>query len=480
MTVRRALAFTYIEKYGSFLLSLGSTAVISRLLKPADIGVFAIGMSLVGVVAVVRELGVSTYLVQEAELSERRIRAAFTLAVMMGLGLCLLLLALSIPAGAFYKDSNVTTIVCILALNFALTPLGSVSQSLLTRELRFSTLTWIRLAQSAVLAGASIALAQLGWGSLSLAWGAVLSSLANSILSLWIRPHPMRPTFDGAELRRVFSVGGPATAVSVVDEIVSSMPELVLGRTQTLAAAGLFSRARGMSQMAHQLLARAAGPVFLAVFAERQREGVPLAPLYAKATACVLGLGWVALAMLVVLAEPVVRALFGPNWLAVVSPMRWLSAAAAMALVTSGAYHLLLASGGVRDVLRAKVATLPAQALPLVIGAFLGVTWMAIAMVLSSIVASLLLGLAVRARSGISLRDQLKPAIVSIPIALAGAVGASLGLMVAAPYSALGAFEELLIGGSAGVVFAAGSLMAGKHPLRGEVAMLLMRFRHAG
>ena len=76
-------------------------------------------------------------------------------------------------------------------------------------------------------------------------------------------------------------------------------------------------------------------------------------------------------------------------------------------------------------------------------------------------------------------RDQLQPAIVSIPIALAGAVGASLGLIVTAPYSALGAFEELLIGGSAGVVFAAGALMAGRHPLRGEVAMLLMRFRHA-
>ena len=60
MTVRRALAFSYIEKYGSFLLSLLSTAVISRVLKPADIGVFAIGMSLVGVIAVVRELGVST------------------------------------------------------------------------------------------------------------------------------------------------------------------------------------------------------------------------------------------------------------------------------------------------------------------------------------------------------------------------------------------------------------------------------------
>jgi len=480
MTVRRALAFSYIEKYGSFLLSLVSTAVISRLLKPADIGVFAIGMSLVGVVAVIRELGVSTYLVQEAELNETRIRAAFTLAALMGLALAVLLLAVSVPAGRFYKDGTVTTIVAILALNFALTPLGSVSQSLLMRELRFSTLTWIRLAQSAILAGGSVALAELGWGPLSLAWAAVMSGAANSIISLWIRPHPMRLTFDRQELRRVFSVGGPATAVNVVDEVVNSLPELVLGRTQTLAAAGLYSRGRGMAQMTHQLLARAAGPVFLAVFAERQREGVPLAPLYAKATACVLGLGWVALAMLVVLAEPVVRGLFGPNWLAVVPVMRWLSVAAAVALLTSGAHHLLLASGGVRDVLHAKVATLPVQALPLVVGAFFGVDWMAMSMIVSTGAASLMLGLAVRKRAGIRLRDQLAPAFASVPLALAGAAGACVGLMIASPYSALGAFEQLLVGGSAGVVFAAGALMAGKHPLRGEIALLLVRFRHAG
>jgi O-antigen/teichoic acid export membrane protein len=479
MTVRRALAFSYIEKYGSFLLSLLSTAIISRLLKPAEIGVFAIGMSLVGVVAVIRELGVSTYLVQEQDLSETRIRAAFTLAVGMGVGLCFVLLAVSIPAGMFYKDSTVTTIVAILALNFALTPLGSVSQSLLVRELRFSTLTWIRLAQAAILAAGGIGLAELGWGPLSLAWAAVLSSAANGLMSLWVRPHPMRLTFDRHELRRVFSVGGPATAISVVDEIVLSLPELVLGRTQTLAAAGLFSRARGMSQMAHQLLARAAGPVFLAVFAERQREGVPLAPLYAKATACVVGLGWAALAMLIVLADPVVRTLFGPNWLAVVPLMRWLSVAAAVALLTSGAYHLLLASGGVRDVLQAKTAALPAQALPLVVGAIYGVEAMAMTMVLSTSVATLLLGWAVRKRLGIRLRDQLWPAMASVPVTLAAALGASVGLLISAPYSAIGALERLLVGGSVGVVFAAGALMAGAHPLRAEIAQLLVRIRHA-
>ncbi len=479
MTVRRALAFSYAEKYGSFVLSLLSTMVVSRLLGPAEIGVFAIGMAVVGVVAVVRELGVSTYLIQEVELNEPRVRAAFTLAVAMGVGLALVVLLLSVPAGRFYSDSNVTEIIAILALNFALAPLGSVSQSLLMRELRFSTLTGIRLVHPLILGVGSTVLAALGLGPQSLAWAAVLASLGNAAMSLSIRPHSMRLSFVGTDLRRVFAVGGPATAINIVDEIVTALPELVLGRMQSLTAAGLFSRGRGMSQMAHQLLARAAGPVFLAVFAERQREGLPLAPLYAKATACVVALGWAGLAMLVVLAEPVVHVLFGANWLAVVPLMRWLCISAAVALLTSGAHHLLLAGGGANDVLRAKLAALPVHALCLFVGGAFGAEWMAIATVLSSSVATLLLALAVRRRFGIGLLDQLSPGVASAPVTLATAAGASLALLLAAPESSVGALVSLAVGGTAGVVLAATVLMAGTHPLRAEVALAITRLRHA-
>jgi O-antigen/teichoic acid export membrane protein len=473
MTVRRALAFSYAEKYGSFVLSLLSTMVVSRLLGPAEIGVFAIGMAVVGVVAVIRELGVSTYLVQEAHLDEPRVRAAFTLAVAMGVGLAVVVLLLSVPAGRFYGDSNVTGIIAILALNFALAPLGSVSQALLMRELRFSALTWIRLSHALIIGVVSVALAALGWGPQSLAWAAVMASVGNAAMSLWARPHPMRPAFTGADLRRVFAVGGPATAINVVDEVINALPELVLGRAQSLTAAGLFSRGRGMSQMAHQLIARAAGPVFLAVFADRQREGVSLTPLYAKATSCVVALGWGGL------AEPVVKVLFGANWLEVAPLMRWLCAAAGVALLTSGAHHLLLAGGGVRDVLRAKLLALPAHALCLCVGAAFGAEWMCIAMLPTTAIATLLLAMAVRRRFNIGLLQQLTPALASAPLALASAAGAALGLLLTAPDTALGAAARLALGGGCGLALATTVLMVGAHPLRAEVSLIITRLRHA-
>ena len=258
MSVPRALFFSYAEKYGSYVLALGATVVLSRLLSPSDVGAFSVGMALVGLVAVFREFGVSTYLAQETELTGERIAASFTLTVGMGVALALMLAAVAVPVAAFYGDPRLRGILYILALNFALAPLGSVSQSLLTRELRFGVLAWIRVAQGAVAAVVGVLLAWLGLGPQSLAWAALCATMMNSVMSFASHPHKLRFNFRPSELKRVIGVGLPVTLVSIIDDLINTVPDLVVGRWQGLAAAGLLSRARGLSQMAHQLIARAA------------------------------------------------------------------------------------------------------------------------------------------------------------------------------------------------------------------------------
>jgi O-antigen/teichoic acid export membrane protein len=480
LSIRRALAFAYIERYGTIMIGLLSTMVLSRLLTPAQIGVFSVGMAVVGIVAVVREFGVSTYLVQEAELDDARVRAAFTLALAFGLGLALIVLALAVPIGRFYGDADVTRIMVIVSITFALTPLGGISQALLTRELRFASLAWIRLGHGLVLAGASVAGALAGWGAVSLAWAAVAASVFTAIASMSVRPHPIRPNLQRTDLARVFGVGSAATAISVVDEVMAALPEVVLGRMQTLADVGLFSRARTLSQTAHQLLARAAGPVFLAAFSERKRAGIPLAPGYLHATACITAAGWAALAMLAVLAEPVVRVLYGSGWMGVVEPLRWLCVAAMLALPTSGAHHILLADGGVRTALRVKIVSLIVLAAAAIPASTAGLAAITQAMVLVSAVSSLLLARAVRARLDIDLQTQLKPALSALPVALAAAAGAAIVLPFT-PGASLGLSLLLSATGSiSGLVAALAVGWLVKHPLHLELKALVARRRTSG
>lgn len=65
MSVRRALGYSYLDRYASLILGSVSSMVIARLLTPADIGVFSVTMVLLAFVSTVRDMGAGGYLVQE-------------------------------------------------------------------------------------------------------------------------------------------------------------------------------------------------------------------------------------------------------------------------------------------------------------------------------------------------------------------------------------------------------------------------------
>lgn len=468
MSVRRALLFAYAEKYGSYVIALGSTVFISRLLSPEEVGAFAVGMALVGLVAVFREFGVSTYVVQEPELDARRLAAAFSVTIAMGLGLACVIALLAAPAAWFYSDVRLRDIILILALSFALTPLGSVSQALLVREMRFGVLAWVRLAHAAVSAIVGVALAWFGFGAESLAWASLCATVVNSALSIAARPHSMRLCRHAQDLRRVVAVGLPTTLVSLIDDLVQTVPDLMVGRWQGLAAAGLVSRARGLSQTAQQIIVRAANPVFLSVFSRHRRDGTGIETPYITAAACVCAVGWTLLAAMSVLADPLIDVLFGQQWRAVPPLLRWLCLSAAILLLSSGAHSLLLAYQGASDALRARLLALPFYLGCGAIGAAVSVEAMAAATALASVASTYLTMQAVRHRVGIPMRMQLSPTLSSslMPaVSAAGAVPAALWYSFGTAHS----WAALVLGAAGAAAGAAAGLALRDGPLRREV-----------
>ena len=478
MSVRGALSYSYVENYGSFVVGLAATVIISRILGPAQIGAFSISVGLVGIIAVVREMGIGAYIVQEERLTGGQIRAAFTILVALGIGLALIALGLAWPAGVFYHDPQVATIVAVLSLGFAITPLGGVAQALMARDLQFGRLSSIRFLHGLTAAGVGVTLASLGFGAVSLAWASVAASLSNAVLSLLAKRHPCAPNFALRDLKRVFGVGGPATATALIEDIAASLPELLLGRVQNLAAAGLFSRARGLSQTATQVIAGAAGPVVFAEFALRKRSGLSFLPVYQRATLCVTALGWAGLGVLAVLAEPTVRVLFGPQWNEVVPAARWLCAAAGVMLLTSYSYQLLLASSGVLTALRTRLIWLPIHFACLLLGALGGPGSIAGALVLSSAVSSALFCAAVRRCAGITMGEHFRIVLRSAPIALLATAG-SLPSLLLNDHTLRGSVLAMVAGGSGALAgFLVGAL-ASRHPVREELLRMFANLRNA-
>ena len=101
MSTRRALVFSFLDRYAALVLSIVSSMFIARLLTPAELGVYSVTMVFILFLSSMRDLGAGQYLVQEKDLTPERIRATWTVLLGTGLLMASLVLEAAYPVAHF-------------------------------------------------------------------------------------------------------------------------------------------------------------------------------------------------------------------------------------------------------------------------------------------------------------------------------------------------------------------------------------------
>jgi len=358
--------------------------VIARLLTPQDIGVFSVTMVLLTFVATVRDMGAGGYLVQEKELTNDRIRAVWAIQLGLGIGLALLVFAASIPVAIFYNDMRMRDIMFVAAINYAVNPFGSLTYAWQIREMRFDALALVRF--SATLTGAlvSVYLAWLDFGPISLAFGALASTIVNALMAIYFRPKwfPWLPGLK--EIRRVLAYGSQTTGAAMFTTLGGSAAELVLGKMQSMLATGLYSRASGLVAMFDRLVLSGISSVSIAWFAKQSRDHGSIAQPFLKSTSYVTAIGWTFSAALFFLAYPAIRLLYGSQWDGAANTTRLLAIGLAFNMPAAMTSSALTATGAVKQALQATAITTTIAIICTAIGAAFGLTALGIGIVAAS------------------------------------------------------------------------------------------------
>jgi O-antigen/teichoic acid export membrane protein len=236
-------------------------------------------------------------------------------------------------------------------LNLLLIPFGATVQAWLHRHMRFVPLLVIRLGSTLTQVSTGITLAWLGHGFMSLAWSSVAGVLATVVLANCFRPPQLRVMPGLRNLGRVFSFGGKSISMGLLTELGNGLPEMVIGRTLGLAPVGIYARAQGQVQLFWRLFGESILSVGLPHFARLHREGKPLQTHYAHGAQCVVGVVWPLFAFLGLFAEPIVRVLYGPQWLASAAlvPLMCFNSALGMWLPLS--HEVLMGTGRINQAL---------------------------------------------------------------------------------------------------------------------------------
>jgi O-antigen/teichoic acid export membrane protein len=478
VSIRRAVIFSSLERYYGFVVAFVTTIVISRLLTPAEVGAFSVAMSMAGVASGLREFGASSFLIRTANLEKHHESCAFGLTLLLGGSLGLLLLLLAGPIATFFGQSNVATLLRILSLNFFLLPFGTVNSALIQRAMRFDVMARINIIAITLSFVVSVGLAWQGFGAYSLAWGAVTLSAATACLSLVWGPGAIfvRPRLRGAgELVRF---GAQTTGLSLLWEVSARFPDFILGKMQSFAAAGLMSRAMGLVGNVNDLLLKGLYSVALSHFSQIQRDKGDPVQAHLRIATLVTGLGWPAFVGLAFFAEPITIALYGEQWLGIIWPLRIVCLQLALGLPFCFQFQVIMAKGGMDQQVKASILAVAFKLACLAVVSAWGVNAVAIGLVVSQIVQTILASVLVWPEINVRWKDYWSVIRANISPLLTAVVACGAAMFLGA-YFKLSTLQVLLIlGPASGLSVVAGYLLA-RHPLVEEGRKLIRSRRSA-
>ena len=346
--LRRALLFASGGRYVVMGVNLASATVLARLLTPSEFGISVLGTSLLGIAEAIRELGSTAYLVQQKDLTQGKIRTVFTVSLLVTLTMTTVLLMLSDAFARFYGVPELARYIQIIALSYAIAPFSHPIQAVLSRDMEFGKLAVLDTLTMLVNAVASVILVLQGFSYIGLAWATVVSAATWALLGLYMRRDfsVYRPSL--AEWRSVLAFGAYGSATALLYRSSESLFWLILGKLLDARAVGLFQRAVVLSQFPERVVLAGIGAVALPAFSDHARQGRALKEAYLGALEHVTAVQWPALALLVIMADPIVSLLYGSQWHDAIPIVQIFAVALMLNFPTALNYPIQIAVGAIR------------------------------------------------------------------------------------------------------------------------------------
>lgn len=347
----RGGAITMAAQACKFVLQMGSTMILARLLTPDDFGLLAMVTVLTGFVLIFKDAGLSMATIQRADVNHQQVSTVFWLNVSVSCAL-VGVVAGSAPLLAWlYGRSELVGITLVLSVMFLFGGLTVQHQALLRRQMRFTALAAIDVAAIASGIAVAIVMALGGYGYWSLVGMMLAPTVVNCVFawvcSGWV---PGRPT-RAEGVSEMVGFGANLTASKSLHYFARSGDNFLIGLWFGASALGLYSKAYNLLLLPiNQLLGPISG-VIVPALARLQNEPSRYRHAFRQVYEAIAMVAIPAAVLLALLAKPVTLVILGQQWVEAATIFAWLSIAALYFPLASAANWLFISQGRGREMM---------------------------------------------------------------------------------------------------------------------------------
>lgn len=373
-----------------FILGIGATMVLARLLTPSDFGLVAMVAAFTGFVSMFKDMGLSMATVQRNRITHDQVSTLFWVNVSISSVLLLAVAALSPAVAWFYDEPRLLGVTIVLGGAFVFGGLTVQHHAVLRRQMRFVSLAWIEIAALLAGIGVAIMLALLlpprhGYWALALRPVAVALAM---MIGVWVacRWRPSAPR-RGAGVRSLLAFGGHLTGFSVVNYFGRNADKALIGLRWQEAQLGLYVKAYQLLLLPIQQINAPIASVAVPTLSRLQDDPKRYRRYYLRAMNLIAFVTTPLIVTMVALSDEVIAIVLGDQWLGAGRIFRILALGALGQPISSANGWLFISQGRTKRMFIWGLISAPL----FVIGFVIGLRWGAMGVAASyAVVATLL------------------------------------------------------------------------------------------
>lgn len=383
--VIRGSAWTLFANVSSQAISFLVTVVLARLLTPGDFGIVAISAVFTGVITLFQDVGMGAALIQRKEIDDDYLSTSFSVSLLAGAVLAVLLAAFSPLIAAFYNEAVLRDILLVSSIGFLLSPFTSIHTAILAKKLEFKKVALITLGTQAASGSISVALALSGYGLWSMVLGKIISQpilipVVWSVVKWRPKLRIIRRCFTD-----LFGFSSHLLGFNLLNFFARNLDNLIIGKYLGPQILGYYSVAYNLMLKPLQLISWSVGKVLFPVFSSIQDDPVQTRAVYLKIIKSISLVTFPMMTGLYMVAEEFILSVYGDTWRPAILPLKLLCAVGAIQSIGTTGGVIFNSQG--RSDLTLKIGAISASAI--VIGFIIGIQWGLIGVITAYIAASL-------------------------------------------------------------------------------------------
>jgi len=310
------------------IAQLSILIVLSRTLTQTEYGSITAILIVFNLFWAVFEAGIGLTIVQRPKMDDLRIRVGFTLAILMGMIVALLISLCSRPLAMFLSTPNIPYPLYLVSLGIIIRSLSVVAEYLLQRDLKFSALAAIEFGAYGIGFTCSTIIACLfNAGIWCIAYGLFTYCIVKTILVFMQRRHQFRPYLNLKILKELLYYANGFWLGSFFSTSSQEIDKIFVGRFLGAGMLGIYGRVIQLFLLPASLIGQVIDKTFVSILSFTNSDE-KIVKQTLKSGTSLFALTIIPFSILIyILAPEIVAILLGKDWTEVVAPLQIFSIA---------------------------------------------------------------------------------------------------------------------------------------------------------